>query len=247
MCHLNITRKIRIFLVILFATTLSDSVSSNEKLPSSERSSNAIEKVKYNLEKMLSAAGLSYGAPVFIRIFKQTSELEIWLENSSGTFTYFKTYDICHFSGKLGPKVKEGDRQSPEGFYFVKSGQLNPWSNFHLSFNLGYPNAYDRYHRRTGSALMVHGNCVSVGCYAMTDSKIEEIYAVVHEALAQGQPFFRVHIFPFRMTDENLNRYKKNPWYSFWRNLQKGYRYFEVYKRPPNVGVVDGVYIFEHE
>ncbi|WP_444901508.1 murein L,D-transpeptidase family protein [Microbulbifer sp. SSSA007] len=192
----------------------------------------------------LTAQNLEYGAPIFIRIFKGSSTLELWMESNDGRFKLFKEYEICAYSGDLGPKEQEGDLQSPEGFYFVNAGRLNPWSQFHLSFNLGYPNKYDRMQGRTGSALMVHGDCVSIGCYAMTDTNINEIYTLATEALKGGQPFFRVHAFPFKLTDENLDKYRDHRWYEFWRNLQGGYKYFLVHGRPPNVEVEQGKYVF---
>ena len=157
------------------------------------------------LEQALQAQGLEFGSPIFIRIFKESKELEVWVENE-GRFRLFKMYPICTFSGDLGPKLQQGDQQSPEGFYFVTPGRMNPNSQYHLSFNLGYPNAFDRYHDRTGDFLMVHGDCVSIGCYAMTDAGIEEIYTIADAALRQGQAFFRVHVFPFRMTTENMEQ-----------------------------------------
>lgn len=214
------------------------------EIPTSVRAENAINRVKPQLQKALQLQNLSYGAPIFIRIFKQSSELEVWLQASSGKYQLFKTYPICYFSGELGPKTQEGDLQSPEGFYFVNAGRLNPWSRFHLSFNLGYPNQYDRSKGYTGSALMIHGDCVSIGCYAMTDDYINEIYTLAFAALAAGQPFFRVHIFPFKLDDKALGKYKDNTWYEFWKNLQEGYKHFEVYKRPPNVSVKKGRYSF---
>ena len=212
-------------------------------VPSTARSQKAIAQVRPELTEMLETKNLEYGAPIFIRIFKKSKELELWVRNGD-RFDLFKTYDICTFSGRLGPKLKTGDRQSPEGFYFVKPGQMNPASRFHLSFNLGYPNAYDRYHGRTGSALMVHGNCVSIGCYAMTNKRIEEIYAMADAALRNGQSFFRVHVFPFRMIDENLKKHKRLKWADFWKNLQEGYEQFERTGLPPDVTVEDGRYVF---
>jgi murein L,D-transpeptidase YafK len=191
----------------------------------------------------LAVKGLSLGAPIFIRIFKEPGELEVWVR-SGARFDMFRTYPICNFSGGLGPKLREGDGQSPEGFYFVTPDRMNPASSYHLSFNLGFPNAYDRAHGRTGSFLMVHGDCVSVGCYAMTDSGIEEIYLMAESALAGGQPFFRVHAFPFRLTDANLARHAGSPWSGFWQNLREGYDIFERERVPPEVAVKDGDYVF---
>jgi len=189
-----------------------------------------------SLDKRLKTLSAKKGDPVFIRIFKEEAILEVWIDTGS-EYEHLKDYIICASSGYLGPKLKEGDRQAPEGFYKVHKKQLNPHSKFHLSFNLGYPNAYDRSHGRTGSFLMVHGNCVSVGCYAMTDEKIEEIYALVESALQSGQKYIDVHAYPFRMTDENMHFYEGNRWYDFWVNLKEGYDYFESEKKPPKIKI----------
>ncbi|ACR13470.1 conserved hypothetical protein [Teredinibacter turnerae T7901] len=167
----------------------------------------------------------------------------MWVK-SGEEYELFKTYEICTFSGSLGPKTRKGDNQAPEGFYFVKPGSLNPWSSYHLSFNLGYPNSYERLHGFTGSALMVHGKCVSIGSYAMTDRYINEIYAMAQGAFESGQPFFRVHAFPFRLESEVLEKYKNNRWYSFWKNLKEGYDHFAKHKVPPNVDSEKGRYVF---
>lgn len=188
------------------------------------------------LEQRLEALSAKMGDAIFIRIFKEEALLEVWIDTGS-EYEHLKDYVICASSGYLGPKLKEGDRQAPEGFYKVKKHQLNPNSKYHLSFNLGYPNAYDRAHKRTGSFLMVHGNCVSIGCYAMTDDKIEEIYALVKSALDHGQKHIEVHAYPFDMTAENMNLYEGNIWYDFWTNLKEGYDYFEAEKRPPTIKV----------
>jgi len=193
------------------------------------------------LEESLAELSAKVGDPLFIRIFKEESLLEVWIRSGS-EYQHLKDYAICAYSGSLGPKLKEGDRQSPEGFYKVKKHQLNPNSKFHLSFNLGYPNRYDRAHERTGSFLMVHGNCVSDGCYAMTDDKIEEIYALVEGALQKGQKYVQVHAYPFRMTEENMALFSDNEWYDFWVNLKEGYDYFEAEKLPPLVKVKNKQY-----
>lgn len=237
----------RIFsvLIIFSLSLVINSTLAKPNIPTSQRSIGAIAKVEASLKQQLRIKGLDYGAAIFIRIFKESSQLEVWIENQHRKFTLFKTYDICTFSGDLGPKLKQGDWQSPEGFYFVKPNQLNPWSRFHLSFNLGYPNSYDRAHGRTGSALMVHGNCVSIGCYAMTDKYIDEIYALVNAALENGQPYFRVHSFPFKLTTNRLEKEKNSRWYSFWQNLKEGYDYFEKNSIPPNVEVLNRKYVFD--
>jgi len=193
------------------------------------------------LEERLADLSVKVGDAVFIRIFKKESILEVWIRSET-EYKHLKDYNICAYSGDLGPKLKEGDKQSPEGFYKVKKHHLNPNSKFHLSFNLGYPNAYDKAYGRTGSFLMVHGNCVSIGCYAMTDDKIEEIYDLVESALNKGQKYVPVHIYPFRMTKENMALYSENEWYDFWVNLKEGYDYFESEHLPPHVKVENRQY-----
>ena len=214
-------------------------------VPSSRRSRTAIARTKPRLARQLEAKKLSVGSRVFIRIFKAERELEVWVEGKD-RFVLFRTYPIAACSGGLGPKLKRGDRQAPEGFYYVPPSRMNPNSRFHLSFDLGYPNAYDRVHGRRGSALMVHGSDVSIGCFAMTDRKIEEIYGLADGALRNGQRFFRVHCFPFRMTPENMKKHKDNRWYRFWENLKEGYDFFERSGRPPNVVVNGKRYAFEN-
>ncbi len=213
--------------------------------PKSSRAKAVIQAQRPRLAKAFSDKRLRLGSPIFIRIFKATKELEIWVkEDNKPTFAHFKTYPIATYSGQLGPKTAEGDRQAPEGFYFVAPGALNPHSRFHLSFNLGYPNVYDRKHQYTGSALMVHGNRVSIGCYAMTDALIEEIYTIADAALSAEQAFFRVHSFPFRMTAKNLQQYAASPHADFWDNLREGYEIFEKTHIPPNVDVENRRYVF---
>lgn len=231
-----------IFVAAMFLVV--SAFSANASVLTSSRSMAVCQKVTPLLEKDLADQGLQFGNPIYIRIFKESNELELWIKDDY-EFKLFKTYEICSLSGELGPKQKEGDRQSPEGFYYVTAGQLNPFSSFHLSFNIGYPNAYDRTHGRTGSALMVHGSCVSVGCFAMTDPKIEEIYTLAETALRNGQDFFRIHIFPFRMTAENMAKHKNSQWISFWQNLKEGYDSFEKTHIPPNTRVKKKKYIFE--
>jgi len=199
------------------------------------------------LHAELAAAGFRLGAPAHVRIFKQEKRLELWLARDDGRFALFKGYDICTYSGALGPKLREGDRQAPEGFYRVGLSQLNPNSRHHLSFNLGFPNAFDTQLGRTGSALMVHGGCSSVGCYAITDASVDEVYAVVEAALTQGQQAVDVSVFPFRMTATAMAGVESSPWLGFWRNLKQGYDLFEADLAPPRVGACAGQYRFGQE
>lgn len=215
------------------------------QIPTSTRAKTAINSVTESLKKEFKDKNLVWGSNVFIRIFKNSDELEVWIKNEE-TYSLFKTYEICYYSGGLGTKTKQGDGKSPEGFYYTKPFQLNPYSNFHLSFNIGYPNAYDKAKGYTGSAIMIHGNCVSIGCYAMTDERINEIYTLLNSAYTNGQPLVRIHIFPFRMTQTNMNIevVKNSTWFPFWQNLKEGYDYFESKKTPPNVEVKNKKYIF---
>jgi murein L,D-transpeptidase YafK len=192
---------------------------------------------------LLGKKGMDAQAPILIRIFKEESELEIWKARDDGRFYHFKTYPICNWSGDIGPKLKYGDRQAPEGFYTITREQMNPNSNFHLALNLGYPNSFDRAHRRTGEFLMIHGKCKSAGCYAMTDALIEEIYAMAREAFLGGHDAFQVHAYPFRMTGANMARYANHPAYGFWKTLKEGYDYFELTRQPPAVAVCDRRYV----
>jgi murein L,D-transpeptidase YafK len=187
---------------------------------------------------------MDVSSPILVRVFKTESELEVWKKDRSGRFALLKTYPICKWSGDLGPKVREGDRQAPEGFYDITPAQMNPNSQFYLAFNLGYPNAFDRAHDRTGAHLMVHGDCSSRGCYAMTDEQILEIFALGRESFFGGQKSFQVQAFPFRMTAENMAKHRNNPHMPFWRMLKEGYDHFEVTRLEPKVDVCERRYVF---
>jgi murein L,D-transpeptidase YafK len=194
-------------------------------------------------QALLAEKGMRQDKPIFVRVFKEESELEVWKAKDDGRFYHFKTYPVCNWSGKLGPKQKVGDKQAPEGFYRVSARQMNPASSYHLSFNMGYPNAYDRANERTGNHLMIHGDCKSVGCYAMTDALMEEIYILARESFKGGQESFEVHAYPFRMTNKNIKRHKRNKWTPFWREIKKGYDHFQKVKQPPPVKVCERRYL----
>ncbi len=189
--------------------------------------------------------GSSPGQAMAIRIFKQSNEFEVWKRTAAGGFKLFKTYEICAYSGTFGPKVKEGDRQAPEGFYNITPGLMNPHSNYYLSFDTGFPNKFDRAWGRTGSELMVHGDCSSRGCYSMTDEAIAEIYALVRESFNGGNPVVQLQIFPFRMTPQKLAAYSTNPNIDFWMNIKEGYDRFELAKTPPAWDVCEKKYVFD--
>ncbi|MGH1419336.1 MAG: L,D-transpeptidase family protein [Hyphomicrobiaceae bacterium] len=193
--------------------------------------------------RLLGHKGMASISPVFVRIFKEESELEVWKARDDGRYYHYKTYPICNWSGQLGPKQRQGDKQAPEGFYQVAAHQMNPNSKFHVAFNLGYPNAYDKAHNRTGDFLMVHGKCESAGCYAMTDALVEEIYGLAREAFKGGQEKIHVHAFPFRMTQANMERHKKNKWIRFWNTMKQGYDHFEIHRIPPTVAICERRYV----
>ncbi|MBT8037512.1 MAG: murein L,D-transpeptidase [Verrucomicrobiae bacterium] len=200
------------------------------------------------MSQELDAKGLTLGSPVFLRIFKESRQLELWmLHPASEKYRHFKTWDIAAMSGQLGPKLAEGDFQAPEGFYYVGPSAMKPDSRYHLAFNIGYPNQYDREHNRTGSFIMVHGSRFSVGCFAMTDPGIEEIYTLCSLALTNGQPYFRVHIFPFPMTPERMQQATGHRWHNFWLNLKQGYDWFESHGAPPNASVKEKRYELNYE
>ena len=196
------------------------------------------------MASLIEKKGMTKTSPLLIRVFKEEAELEVWKQDSSGQYALLKTYPICRWSGQLGPKTREGDRQAPEGFYAITPGQMNPNSSFYLSFNLGYPNAFDRAHGRTGAHLMVHGDCSSSGCYSMTDEQIAEIFALGREAFYAGQRSFQVQAYPFRMTPLNMARHRNSPHMAFWKNLKEGYDHFELTRQEPKVDVCEKRYVF---
>lgn len=214
-----------------------------ERLPTSIHA-----KVEQNLPKDIQDRMVLHNidqyAPIMMRFFKEENFAEVWKQSRTGPFVLMARYDICKWSGELGPKYKEGDRQAPEGFYTVSANQMNPYSKYYLSFNIGFPNLYDREHGRTGSYLMVHGGCSSAGCYSMSDKNMAQIYAFARDAFRGGQKEFQLQSFPFRMTTSNMVRHRKNPHYQFWTMLKEGYDLFEMERVPPKVDVYEKRYVF---
>jgi murein L,D-transpeptidase YafK len=207
--------------------------------------SKANQPVPPKLLAVMTEKDMDLQSPILVRLFKQEAELEVWKQDRSGHFALLKTYPICRWSGDLGPKVREGDRQAPEGFYAISPGQMNPQSAYYLSFNTGYPNAYDRALGHTGSQLMVHGDCSSRGCYAMTDEQIAEIYALGRESFFGGQKSFQFQAYPFRMTPMNMAKHRNNPNMPFWKMIKEGYDHFEVTRQEPKVDFCEKKYVFD--
>ena len=188
---------------------------------------------------LMAAHDTTPAAPILMRAYKKESEIEIWKKNSAGRFVFLKSFPICRWSGTLGPKTTQGDRQTPEGFYAVGATQMNPNSHYYLSFDTGYPNAFDRAHGGSGSAVMVHGTCSSAGCFAMTDKGVGEIFALAREALRGGQSAFQFQSYPFRMSAQNMARYRADPNIAFWRQLKEGSDRFEATGEELAVSVAD--------
>src|SRR4030088_552547 len=205
----------------------------------------ANQPVPQKLVADMTAKDMDLQSPMLVRLFKQEAELEVWKQDRSGHFALLKTYPICRWSGDLGPKVREGDRQAPEGFYNITPGQMNQQSAYYLSFNIGYPNAFDKSLGRSGSQLMVHGDCSSRGCYAMTDEQISDIYTLGRESFFGGQRAFQVQAYPFRMTPVNMAKHRNNPNMPFWKMIKEGYDHFEVTRQEPKVEFCENKYVFD--
>lgn len=195
-----------------------------------------------DLDQRLAKAGLTRGAPVLLRIFKEESELELWMQ-TGGVYKLFATYPICRWKGVLGPKLFEGDKQSPEGFYSFGQESLIWQGHYFRAFNVNFPNVLDRSLGRTGSGILIHGACSSIGCFAMTDSTIDEIFDLIVAGFANGQARVQVHQFPFKMTADNLNKQAGSPWIGFWRDLKPASDLFVATRLPPRIGVCDGRYV----
>ncbi|MDE2577742.1 MAG: murein L,D-transpeptidase [Hyphomicrobiales bacterium] len=208
-------------------------------------SQRAYQPLSSEMQALMTEKGAQPSSPILIRAYKKEAELEIWKMRSDGQYTLLKTYPMCRWSGQLGPKTREGDRQVPEGFYNITPGQMNPQSAYYLSFNVGYPNALDRALGHKGGSIMVHGACSSAGCFSMTDKQIAEIYTIAREAFGGGQRAIQMQSFPFRMTAQNLAKHRLDPNMAFWKNLKEGSDYFEVTKQEPRVAACGRHYVFD--
>lgn len=210
---------------------------------------NADRAVQARLEKdeelrnLFARQGLDFEAPfdLFIRAFKKEKSLEVWVrEPADAEFLLLKKIPVCGASGQLGPKRKEGDKQVPEGFYHID--RFNPKSRFYLSLGLNYPNASDRVladQKHPGSDVFIHGKCKSIGCLAIKDEPIKELYLIAEQAEKFGHSKIQVHIFPTRLTMQNMSKLaEERPGLEeFWRNLRPGYEFFEKTKRLPRINV----------
>lgn len=189
-----------------------------------------------DLQAMLKRAGLSYPPDeLYLRMFKEDRELELWVGQGGRPMVLLSTYPVCAASGELGPKRMEGDLQVPEGFYEVS--QFNATSSYHLALKVSYPNASDRVRsdaRHPGGLIYLHGGCASIGCIAIEDEPVEEVYLLALDAKVRAIPF---HIFPFRMTAQALEAHAGSPHAAFWNELAPGYQQFEASHHPARIKV----------
>ena len=206
------------------------------------KSPDANSRMEDSLKKQFQKQNLTWPPQaMYLRSFKFDRQLEIWVKsNSKDPYKLFKTYKVCQQSGSMGPKRVEGDYQVPEGFYYIN--EFNPNSNYHLSLGLNYPNASDRIlsdANRPGSAIYIHGDCVSTGCIPITDAPIEELYFLASNVRNQGQEFIPVHVFPVRYNvkksmDFLENSMKDNAYLQhFNTNIKEVFDYFETKKELP--------------
>lgn len=185
--------------------------------------------------------------------YKAESELDLYVKSpENSTYKKLKTYSICAKSGNLGPKLKQGDQQVPEGFYHID--RFNPVSSYYLSLGINYPNKADKVKSKVknlGGDIFIHGNCVTIGCLPMTDENIKEIFLYAVYAKNNGQQEIPVYIFPFNMNSKNCTHYrKKNKTNSelldFWNNLKLGWDNFDKNKTELTIKInKEGNYIFK--
>lgn len=240
--HLGVATTAACLLLLLVPPALAEPPAASESAAASPSSVTREAATAAALDKRLAAAGQERGAPVLLRIFKASSELELWLAKD-GRFERFSSYPICKWRGVLGPKLWEGDRQSPEGFYSFDEEGLRWQGHWFRAFDINYPNAYDRAHGRTGSGILIHGACSSIGCFAMTDLVIDEMFDLVTAAFAAGQERIQVQVFPFRMSSGNLERFGKLGWSEFWGDLKPASDLLDATGIAPRIGVCDGRYV----
>jgi murein L,D-transpeptidase YafK len=214
-------------------------------LPASPLPAKATKELPPELLSLLRQKKMPKYSPIVVRVFKEEAELEVWKQDTTGLFQILKIYPICRWSGDLGPKLQQGDRQAPEGFYAITPELMNPNSNYYLSINVGYPNSFDKANKRDGSLLMIHGDCLSAGCYAMTDRQISEIYSLARDSFLGGRPSFQVQAYPFRLTPANLARHRNSPNLAFWKMLKIGNDHFETTHLEPRVDVCNRLYVFD--
>jgi murein L,D-transpeptidase YafK len=232
-----------IYLFVMVSTLAQNNSFKSSQLKNA-RVKAAYDEKEVIVKKLFEAKKMPYEKfDLFIRAFKNDKALEVWIKTKNAKiFELLTTYPFCTTSGVLGPKRKEGDLQIPEGFYHIN--HFNPLSDFHLSLGVSYPNASDKIlsdSKSPGGAIYVHGNCVTIGCIPITDDKIKELYLIAVEARNHGQEKIPIHIFPAKLTDENMTSlktsYANSPHLKFWDNLKPVYQYFEKTKMLPEIKI----------
>ncbi len=195
------------------------------------------------LAQEFAGKGLKLGSPVFIRVYKQTSEMELWVQQGP-RYVLFKTHGICRWSGVLGPKFYEGDRQSPEGLYRITTSDLIVNRRWDRAMNINYPNSFDNLNSRGGSGILIHGGCGSIGCFAIQNENVEDVFGAVRAALKGGQAYVPVLTLPFRFTALAPEKEDTLHMSEFWADLRRADLLFERDKVPPAAWICDGRYYF---
>ncbi len=240
-----------IFIYTLMAFTPIEEPNFKEVQLEFERVSKAFEEKWSAASGRLRAVGISTDSfDLLIRAFKFEEDLEVWAKNKNEVqYTHVHTYKFCENVGELGPKRKEGDKQIPEGFYSLS--KFNPTSNYHLSLKVDYPNESDSILSdkvSPGGMIFIHGGCKTIGCIPITDEYIQELYVLAVEAKNGGQENIQIHLYPARMTSENmelLNAQYESELLSFWKQLKVGYDLFEKTNILPEIEISSkGEYLF---
>lgn len=225
---------------LIIVTTLNTFKTDQQKY---ERVRDAYKEKSTLIETLLANHNISIDKiHIYLRAFKEEQYLELWAKNvDDKQYQLLRTYEVCNNSGGPGPKRKQGDLQVPEGFYQID--RFNPWSNYHLSLGINYPNKSDRKissASKLGGDIFIHGNCVTIGCLPMTDDKMKEIYILAVEATNNGQNTIPVSLFPFAMNEKKikhaLENYEVNSeTMTLWSELRQGYEIFNKTKKLPSI------------
>jgi murein L,D-transpeptidase YafK len=238
----GVEMKFRVTCFLLGALALS--LPASDGVMAARRSNgNSVEAVNNSLAAKFEEKGLTLGSPVFLRVYKQTSEMELWVQQGP-RYIHFKTFGICRWSGGLGPKMYEGDRQSPEGLYHITTADLIVNPRWDRAMNINYPNSFDVVNGRSGSGILIHGKCGSIGCFAIQDQNVEEVYGAVRAALFSGQAEIPVLALPFRFASVAPSVRDTLQLNEFWSDLRRADLLFERDRLPPTAWICDGRYYF---
>ena len=214
----------------------------NEKNITDRNNSNLVSDGE-TIEDLIESVGGDLGNLVLLRIFKEEKRLELWM-SVTGEYKLLKSYKLTDYSGTLGPKLSGDDGQSPEGYYTVPDDGLILDSTGHYRAELLFPNRFDKEHNISSGYSSIHDKGVDMDGFTVRDTDMEEIYEVLKSAFENGYKAIPVYIYPFIMSDDNLDNVKDNPWYDFWKNIKGGYDYFTGSHRTPAIDVINGKYVF---